>query len=132
MRETLCATPSADLIQHEWAKHGTCGWRDPAAYFGTSRRLYGALRYPDMAALSRRRDLTVGQFRDALIAANGGAAGLNASAVRVRLNRSGWLEEVWLCLDNKFGYARCGRGQQGGAAPGKPISIWRGNSTPRR
>ncbi len=132
VRETLCVTPSADLMQHEWAKHGTCGWRDPADYFGTGRRLYGALRYPDMGALSRRRDLTVAQFRDAFVRANAQIPGLTEGGVRVRTGKSGWLEEVWLCLDRKLAHARCGRGQQGGAAPGQRISIWRGNSSPRR
>ena len=58
----LCANPSVQLTQHEWAKHGTCTSDTPAQFLARSRALYGRLRYPDMDALSRRRDLTVGQF----------------------------------------------------------------------
>lgn len=131
LRETLCATPSADLMQHEWAKHGTCGWRDPAEYFGTGRRIYGALHYPDMAMLSRRRDLTVAQFREALVRANPRIGALTVAGVRVRVGQGSWLEEVWLCLDARLTHARCGRGQAGGARPDQRIRIWRGAPSPR-
>ena len=30
----MCKTPSAQLIQHEWAKHGTCTGLTAAGYFG--------------------------------------------------------------------------------------------------
>jgi ribonuclease T2 len=132
IREMLCTTPSVDLMQHEWAKHGTCGWSDPAVYFRTGRSLYQTLRFPDMMALSRRRDLTVGMFRDSLARANAQVPGLTASAIRVRAGRSGWLEEVWLCLDRTMAYARCGTGQQGGTDPGQRLKIWRGDTPPRR
>ena len=69
----MCATPSAQLIQHEWAKHGTCTGLNPADYFGKSGGLYARLRYPDMNALSRG-PLTVGQFTAAFAAANPGKA----------------------------------------------------------
>lgn len=123
IRENICATPSADLIQHEWAKHGTCMERDPRAYFGRARALYGAVRAPDMDALSRRQNLTVGQFRDAFLAAN---PAIPARAVRVRTTREGWLDELWLCLDTRFRYQPCRTTQDGGAALARRLRIWRG------
>src|SRR3546814_2672867 len=33
LRRHMCMTPSAQLLQHEWAKHGTCMSPHPAAYF---------------------------------------------------------------------------------------------------
>jgi len=120
LRTTLCATPSAQLVQHEWAKHGTCTGMSMRAYFGHATRLYGALRYPDMAALSRRR-LTVSQFRAAFAAAN---PGLPVEAVRVTSTRGNWLDEVWLCLDTRLRYARCRPGS-GGAPASAPLRIWR-------
>lgn len=116
----MCATPSAQLIQHEWAKHGTCTGLTSADYFGKSSRLYARLRYPDMNALSRG-PLTVGQFTAAFAAAN---LGVPAEAVRVTVKR-GWLDELWLCLDTRLNYARCQAGT-GGLAANASLRIWRG------
>lgn len=116
----MCATPSAQLLQHEWAKHGTCMGITPAEYFGKSSRLYAKLRYPDMNALSRG-PLTVGQFTAAFAAAN---PGIPADAVRVTATR-GWLDELWLCLDTKLKYERC-KPNTGGLAADASIKIWRG------
>ena len=121
IKRHLCSTPSAQLLQHEWAKHGTCMGTKPDAYFAKSTGLYGKLRYPDMDALSRK-PLNVAQLRDALAAAN---PGLPASAVRVTINARGWLDELWLCLDKSFAYNRCEAGS-GGAADTTRVKVWRG------
>jgi ribonuclease T2 len=124
IRRNLCTTPSAQLLQHEYAKHGTCMGISPAAYFDRSSRLYARLRYPDMDALSRRRALTTGQFLQAFARAN---PGLSPDMLRVTADRQGWLDEVWLCLDTRFAYARCPAGQSGRRA-GLPLRIWRGRT----
>jgi ribonuclease T2 len=122
IRAHLCTTPSAQLLQHEWAKHGTCmpGYR-PATYFNQSARLYGKLRYPDMDALSRA-PLTAGRFAVAMAAAN---PGLKADMMRVTATKQGWLDEVWICLDRRFRYRRCPV-HQGGLSPSAALQIWRG------
>jgi ribonuclease T2 len=122
IRAHLCTTPSAQLLQHEWAKHGTCmpGYR-PATYFNQSARLYGKLRYPNMDALSRA-PLTAGRFAVAMAAAN---PGLKADMMRVTANKQGWLDEVWICLDRRFRYRRCPV-HQGGLSPSAALQIWRG------
>ncbi|WP_245843756.1 ribonuclease T2 [Sphingomonas spermidinifaciens] len=122
IRRNLCATPSVQLLQHEYAKHGTCMGVSPAAYFEQSTRLYGRLRYPDMDALSRRRGLTTGQFAQAFARAN---PGLTPAMLRVTADRQGWLDEVWICLDTRLGYTRCPARQRGRPA-GQPLRIWRG------
>ena len=109
IKRHLCATPSAQLLQHEWAKHGTCVGGTPEAYFTRSNGLYAKLRYPDMAALARR-PLTVGQFKAAMARANPGT--LPADAIRVTANK-GWLDELWLCLDKSDRYVRCKAGTGG-------------------
>lgn len=121
LRSTMCSTPSEQLIQHEWAKHGTCTAMSAPQYFGQSTRLYRALRYPDMAALSRRT-LTVAQFKQAFAAAN---RGLPADAIRVTTTRQDWLDELWLCLDKSFRYERC-KPDTGGAPDAALVKIWRG------
>jgi ribonuclease T2 len=80
VRRNLCMTPSPALLAHEWAKHGTCAWPDPDAYYASAQRLYGAVRIPDMAALSRRGGLNAGDLRRALAARS---PGLFAQAIRV-------------------------------------------------
>ena len=121
LRGNLCATPSAQLLQHEWAKHGTCMTNRPADYFTRSTALYRGLRYPDMAALSRR-PLTAGGFAQAFAAAN---PGMRPNMMRVTAGRNGWLDEVWLCLSTRFRPQPC-PAHQGGLAPGAPLRIWRG------
>ena len=121
IKRHLCATPSAQLLQHEWAKHGTCMQTTPADYFAKSNGLYGKLRYPDMDGLSRK-PLNAGQLAAAFAAANSGIA---ADAVRVTVNKKGWLDELWLCLDKSFAYTRCEAGS-GGAAANASVKIWRG------
>lgn len=122
IRANLCATPSAQLLQHEWAKHGTCmAGVKPADYFRRSTGLYRRLRYPDMDALSRQ-PLNAGRMAEAMARAN---PGLAADMMRVTANKDGWLDEVWLCLDKRFAYRRC-PAHQGGLAPGAPLKIWRG------
>ncbi|MET4897429.1 ribonuclease T [Sphingomonadaceae bacterium jetA1] len=122
VRRHICATPSAQLMQHEWAKHGTCmtGY-SPARYFQQSNRLYYTLRFPDMAALSRREGLTAGDVAGAVAGAN---HGLTADMMRVTATREGWLDEIWICLNKAFRYTRC-PAHQGGLQPGAPIRIWR-------
>lgn len=95
IRDSWCASPSAQLLQHEWTRHGRCASRDPASYFRTARALYATIRYPDMAALSAQRDLTVGTFRRAFAAANDG---VNPSSIAVTTAPGGWLQDVRLCL----------------------------------
>jgi len=126
LRENLCMVPSVDLMQHEWAKHGTCMASDPARYFARARPLYQSLRFPDMNALSRQPDLTVDGFARAFAAANRHIPGLSTDAVRVRVTRDLWLSEVWLCLDQDLAFARCGRNQGGGFARAYRLKIWRG------
>lgn len=104
IRDTLCATPSVQLIQHEWAKHGTCMSRSPAEYFSRSTRMYRALSFPDMKALATRDNVTAGEIAGAFAGRN---RGISADMVRVTTNRSGYLSELWLCLDRRLRYTRC-------------------------
>jgi ribonuclease T2 len=122
IRRNLCATPSVQLLQHEWAKHGTCmPGETPDGYFAKARRLYDPIRYPNMDALSRR-PLTVGQFARAMAKAN---PQLGTSMMRITTKRGGWLDEVWLCLDTKFRYRACPAHQRGAPATAS-LRIWRG------
>ena len=110
IRQNLCATPSVQLLQHEWAKHGSCMTTRPELYFNLARALYEGIRYPDMAQLARRDTLTVKQFTAAFARAN---KGLSPGMIRVKTARGGWLSEVSLCMDRAMDYARCPASQRG-------------------
>lgn len=122
LRQNLCVTPSVQLLQHEYAKHGTCMGVAPAAYFGQARQLYDRVRYPDMDRLSRRTGLTAGQLAAAIARVN---PGMTAGMMRITATWQGWLDEVWLCTDKRLRYTTCPT-HQGGLAATAPVRIWRG------
>ena len=74
-----------------------------------------------MIALSRR-PLSAGRFAQAMARAN---SGLRVEMMRTTADRQGWLDEVWICLDKRFRYARC-PAHQGGLKPDARLRIWRG------
>ncbi|KTE14266.1 ribonuclease T2 family protein [Sphingopyxis sp. H115] len=111
LRKHMCMTPSAQLLQHEWAKHGTCMSPNPAAYFRSAAILFGAVRFPDMKALAARPQ-TAGGIRRAFAAAN---RGISEPMIAVSTDRQGWLKEVRLCLGPRMRPQRCKPFQAGAA-----------------
>jgi ribonuclease T2 len=120
-------TPSVQLMQHEWAKHGTCMARKPETYFGAARLLFGAMEFPDMDRLSREGEKQ-GTFTAARLAEEFALSndGLPESAIKVKANRRGWLDEVHICLDKKFKPRACPAFVRG-APDNAQIRIWRGS-----
>ncbi|WP_242137138.1 ribonuclease T [Sphingomonas sp. TREG-RG-20F-R18-01] len=123
IKRSVCSTPAPQLMQHEWAKHGTCMGITPDAYFARSTGLYGKLRFPDVRTLSRT-PLNAGQLAHAIAGQN---PGLPAETIRITVNKRGWLDELWLCLDKRFAYTRC-HANSGGVPDTTAIKIWRGKS----
>lgn len=112
IRANLCRTPSVDLVQHEWAAHGTCGWETPEAYFEQAAVLYDNLERPDPTALPRTGDRgpTAGALRDAFVAAN---PGLPRDAIFIAVASGNRLREVRICHDLQFRAATCHNGGLG-------------------
>ena len=110
IRQNLCTTPSVQLLQHEWAKHGTCMTTRPELYFNLGRAFHEAVRYPNMTVLARRQSLTAGQLAAEFARLN---KGLKPDMIRVKTARGGWLSEVRLCMDRAMDYARCPSSQRG-------------------
>lgn len=119
IRQNLCAMPSVQLMQHEWAKHGTCMTTRPELYFNLARAFHDTLRFPDMTVLSRRKSLTVGDFTRSFAGAN---KGIRPDGIRVVTTRGNWLSEVWLCMDRAMEFARC-PANKGGAKAGASLRI---------
>jgi ribonuclease T2 len=124
--DNICMTPSPQLIQHEWAKHGTCMAKTPEAYFGAAKLLFDAVEFPDMDRLSRQVErgtpLTVSALATAFADLNDG---LPANALRVKTNDKGWLQEVRICLGKDLKPRRCPSFVQG-ARDKAVVKVWRG------
>ena len=126
LKKHLCMTPSAQLLQHEWAKHGTCMSPHPVAYFRAAELLFRAVRFPDMEALASGRQ-TAGDVRRAFAAVN---PGMTPSMIAVTSDQQGWLSEVRLCLGPRMKPARC-KSFQIGVKDGRQLRV-RPMAEPRR
>lgn len=121
VRQNLCIMPSQRLIQHQWDKHGSCMARDPARYFQTAARLFATVKLPDMERLSRRA-LTQGMLKREIARLN---PGMPATAIALKTNPRGWLQEVRLCLGLDYRPRACPahvRQPRGDTA----LKVWRG------
>jgi len=122
LRPYLCMTPSAQLLAHEWAKHGSCMARTPGQYFRAAAILWRSLHWPDVDRLSRKDGLTVRDLREAFVAEN---PAWRPDQVGVVLSRTGWLREMRLCYSRRFLPVRCDR-RRLGTPDAAPLKIWRG------
>lgn len=126
VNENICLSPSPQLLQHQWAKHGTCMAKTPGAYFAAARLLFNAIEFPDMARLSREPErgtpLTAAILAERFAEYNDG---MPSSAVTVKTSRNGWLEEVRICLGRDFKPKTCPAFNRLSSTR-TPIKIWRG------
>lgn len=111
LRRSLCMTPSAELLQHEWAAHGTCGWDTPEAYFAQASALWEAIAPPGLHSAT----LTGGQIRDAFVQAN---PGLPREAIKLRVAGGNRLREVTICYSLGFRPIAC---PDGGGTPDRVV-----------
>ncbi len=103
VRAHFCMTPSAELLQHEWAAHGTCGWRTPEAYFTKAQEMWRGVRTPDLK-FSASQIVTAGDVRAAFTARN---PQLRREGLYVKVVEGNRLQEVRICYDLNFRPARC-------------------------
>ena len=115
VRANYCLTPSPALMQHEWAKHGTCHWPSAERYFDAARAVAGRIATPDAAGLPAR-GLTAGRIRDAFAAAN---PEIPRGALFVGVDRKKWLTEVRVCLDLDYRPAPC----EAGIGTPDPVAV---------
>ena len=102
VRANWCMTPAVSLLQHEWAKHGTCFWRDADSFFADERKLYEKYPMPEVDRLKGR--LTAGDIRDAVMKSN---PGVPREAIFVGTAKKQWLTEVRLCLNLSYRPVPC-------------------------
>lgn len=104
MEAAMKVSPSRQLVQHQWEKHGTCSGLSQADYFRTTARAVGDLRVPK-AFVQPAKPLatTADAVRERFVAAN---PGLEASAVVVTCRRRE-IAEVRVCLDKALRPRAC-------------------------
>ena len=122
LSRNLCMTPSARLLAHEWAKHGSCMVKTPSSYFKVTRILWNSLRWPDYDRIARTDELTAGEVRRAFADAN---RYWEPEHVGLVINERGWLEEMRLCYGKDFMPAKCDA-RRFGPKDSVPVKIWRG------
>ncbi|HEX4741745.1 MAG TPA: ribonuclease T [Caulobacteraceae bacterium] len=123
LKASLCMTPSAHLLQHEWAAHGTCGWPSPAAYFAKARALRAALNAPRLAP-GPGGEMTAGQVRAAFIAQN---RNLKRSELYIQVGPDRRFQEVHVCYDLHFAPASCVGGHGADDAEAVRIAPMKGD-----
>jgi ribonuclease T2 len=100
VRKYVCMIPSAEMLQHEWAAHGTCGWSDPKAYYRQAAKLWTAIDAPDLTAPT----MTGKQIRDRFVAAN---PKIPREGVYLRVVSGNYLQDIRVCYDLKYRPAAC-------------------------
>lgn len=120
VRGMLCRTPSVSLIEHEWEKHGSCHWATPEAYFAQSSALMDKIKLPDLSGLTRGQ-VNASAIRAAFTTLN---RNLPYKAIGIATNKSGWFEEVRLCLDTNFNFHAC-PAYSYGTADGEKVKVAR-------
>lgn len=107
--------PSQKLMDHQWAKHGTCALTTPAHYFELSAEVYQRIKFPDVFyTQSSEFPISRYKLRDLLVDANQ-AIGLKGNMFvfdcevakhRKKAERK-TLDEVRFCVDKKGDFMTC-------------------------
>jgi ribonuclease T2 len=103
IEELLPLMPSKTLVEHEWAKHGTCSGLGPRGYLALLERARSSIAIPPVLNGPRRPvSATLEQIRSMFIAVN---PGLTADAMAVACKTT--VSEVRFCLDKELRFRRC-------------------------
>lgn len=97
-------SPSEELVQHEWVKHGTCSGLSQRDYFAAAERAFASISTPDAYNRPGRAITTTpNEVRDAFLAAN---QALASNALAATCSRND-LAELWICLDKTLAPRKC-------------------------
>lgn len=99
--------PSEKLVEHEWAKHGTCSGLQPMAYFEAAGRAYQSVSVPGVLQPGKnRRTVALANLVQSLLDAN--PAIKRKGMALVCTGRE--LTEVRVCVDKELSPQACGQG----------------------
>jgi ribonuclease T2 len=111
--------PSARLMRHEWASHGTCSGLGAVEYFRAADRALAAVQIPAvLQAPHGSQTMSRAAIAAAFRAAN---PALPVAALLLDCSR-GQLSEVRICLTRSLVIRTCGRGVHS-SCPDAPILI---------
>jgi len=97
--------PTKGLIQHEWAKHGTCSSFSSADYFGQVEKAFKSVHVPERyRTLTQKQQLKVSDIEQDFAQANSAPAG----AFRVSCH-AGALVGLDACLDKDLKFQACAK-----------------------
>ncbi|MBI1210842.1 MAG: ribonuclease T [Alphaproteobacteria bacterium] len=100
----LKVSPSEDLVQHEWQKHGTCSGLSQDDFVSSAVAAYSAVTVPSNYKLPDDQiQTTPDDVRDAFLSVN---PSLEADDVAATCSRND-LAEVWVCLDKSLRPRAC-------------------------
>jgi len=102
--DVLKISPSEQLVQHEWEKHGTCSGLSQRDYFATGAQAFESMNVPSAYDAPERPIMTTpNEVRQAFLDANRVMKGGGVSATC----SGNELAELWICLDRKLGPRAC-------------------------
>ena len=87
----LCMSPSAELLQGEWEKHGACDFPSAVNYFQTTQKLFSELKTP----ATKLNSVELAQWMDIN----------NPRLAHKKLEFYGI--EMYVCYDKKFSPIDC-------------------------
>ncbi|MFJ2689466.1 ribonuclease [Pseudomonas sp. NPDC087336] len=103
----LMLFPSQKLLEHEWAKHGTCSGLGAIGYLEASDKALGAVRIPEqLQPLSSTHYFSARDIAQMFRQSNPGMA---EDGIVVICNGP-QLSEVRVCMDKDLVFASCGKG----------------------
>jgi len=103
------AMPDAELMQHEWDKHGTCSGLTPSEYFTAIADTFGSIEIPSsLQSPTQQQEIGVKELADAFVSANPTfpAGSVLVSCVGSAQGQSK-LAEVRICLDQDLIPSTC-------------------------
>ncbi len=102
IKPMLCTMPSAQLVQDEYAKHGTCSFPNAKVYFERVQQLWSNLKFPEL----KGGMTTAGAIRKQIVELNK-SKGMKPEHLSVSVAGGNRFSEVLVCYDKKFKLAAC-------------------------
>ena len=103
----LMVFPTAKLLNHEWAKHGTCSGLGAAGYLAAADRALAAVKIPEpLRPFEQSTYFSAQEIAQMFRRSNPGIA---ANGIAV-ICKGPELSEVRVCLNKDLSFAACGKG----------------------
>jgi len=120
LQQMLEISPSAQLVEYEWRKHGTCAGLGQADYFAAARRAFRSISVP-AAYRSPARVVTTtpDDVRAAFLSAN---SSLSRDALLATCRRND-LAEVWVCLGKALRPRACSKDVRDRHCGGREVRV---------